>query len=529
MKRLWFGVVLLALTLTLGAVIRWQSEDPFEKAVASITADDIRHRIGIIAHDSMGGRHTPSQGLDRTADYIAGQFRGLGLKPGGDDGSFIQRYELSVIQLDAPNSSIELEGGEGGGGGPTLRFGRDAAYWLGRLGPEIVSGPPIVVTGNASSLEQLAGLPLLGAIVIYVARMSADGVLDAATRQTFSNLYRQRPSALLVVADYPDAMWTLVVDQPPPTRLIIEGETPEGRLIVFVREQAISGFLAKQGVSAAPASGPGSELDVRTLSDVNVTLRTARDVVAKRSAPNVVGILEGSDSTLRDEYVVFSAHMDHIGSAGESLSTCEAVDGDAICNGADDDASGTAAVLEAAQAFAGLSPRPRRSLIFLAVSGEEQGLLGSLYFAKNPPVPLDRFVANLNIDMIGRNWRDTIAVIGKEHSDLGSTVERIAESHPELDMVPIDDIWPGQRFYSRSDHYNFARRGVPILFFFNGVHDDYHQPSDEVEKIDAEKASRIVKLMFYLGLEVANSDARPQWNPASYDEIVDESLVASPD
>ena len=129
-------------------------------------------------------------------------------------------------------------------------------------------------------------------------------------------------------------------------------------------------------------------------------------------------------------------------------------------------------------------------------------------------------VANLNIDMVGRNWTDTIVAIGKEHSDLGEALAAVNAEHPELGMTAIDDPWPEERFYMRSDHYNFARRGVPILFFFNGTHEDYHEPSDEPDKIDAEKTARIGRLIFHLGLEVANRTERPRWNPESYRAIV---------
>ena len=195
--------------------------------------------------------------------------------------------------------------------------------------------------------------------------------------------------------------------------------------------------------------------------------------------------------------------------------------GDSIYNGADDDASGTIAVVELAMAFAKLEPKPKRSLIFLTVSGEERGLWGSDYFANHPPVPIGQIVADLNTDMVGRNWKDTIVVIGKEHSDLGATLNRVNRAHPELRMTAIDDIWPNEDFYSRSDHFNFARKGVPILFFFNGTHADYHRPSDEVSKIDADKESRIVKLAFYLGLDLANAKDRPKWKPDSYKRVVE--------
>src|SRR5262249_12515393 len=129
-------------------------------------------------------------------------------------------------------------------------------------------------------------------------------------------------------------------------------------------------------------------------------------------------------------------------------------------------------------------------------------------------------VADLNADMIGRNWKDTIVAIGKEHSDLGSTLNRVNAAHRELHMTAIDDRWPQESFYTRSDHYNFARKGVPILFFFNGVHADYHRPSDSPDKIDAEKESRIVRLMFYLGEVIANAAERPKWVAESYQQIV---------
>jgi len=135
---------------------------------------------------------------------------------------------------------------------------------------------------------------------------------------------------------------------------------------------------------------------------------------------------------------------------------------------------------------------------------------------------VERIVADLNIDMIGRNWPDTIVAIGREHSDLGATLARVNRAHPELAMTAIDDRWPDERFYFRSDHYNFARKGVPVLFFFNGVHPDYHRPSDSPDKIDAEKESRILRLLYFLGREVGNADARPRWNPESYHSIVDD-------
>jgi Zn-dependent M28 family amino/carboxypeptidase len=244
---------------------------------------------------------------------------------------------------------------------------------------------------------------------------------------------------------------------------------------------------------------------------------TQRTVQADIAAPNVVGLLEGSDPDLRDEYVIFSGHMDHVGIGAPDEN------GDSIFNGADDDASGTVAVIEIAEAVASLPTPPRRSMLFLLVSGEEKGLWGSEYYSDNPSVPVESMVANFNTDMVGRNWPDTIVAIGKEHSDLGQTLERVNAAHPELGMTAIDDLWPEESFYTRSDHFNFARKGVPILFFFNGTHDDYHGRDDEPERLDGEKAARIARLVYYLGVEVANADERPRWNPDSYASVVGRS------
>ena len=259
-------------------------------------------------------------------------------------------------------------------------------------------------------------------------------------------------------------------------------------------------------------SGGALRVDRVSGANVSVALRYRDEEV---TAPNVVAILEGSDPTLREEYVVISGHMDHVGIGAPDQN------GDSIFNGADDNASGTTAVIEVAEAMAALPTPPRRSVMFLLVSGEEKGLWGSEYFADNLPVSSDRIVADLNADMVGRNWPDTIVAIGKEHSDLGTTLERVNAAHPELGMTAIDDLWPEESFYTRSDHYNFARAGVPILFFFNGVHEDYHGRDDEPERIDAEKAARVAKLVFYLGVELADLDERPKWNPESYERIVD--------
>jgi hypothetical protein len=237
---------------------------------------------------------------------------------------------------------------------------------------------------------------------------------------------------------------------------------------------------------------------------------TGESVVVSALVPNVVAILPGSDPTLRDTYVVFSAHVDHLG-----VGTADAT-GDSIYNGADDDASGTAALIEVAEAFASLPSPPARSLIFLAVSGEEKGLLGSSYYADHPTVPIESIVANVNADMISRNSPDSIAVIGQEFSSLGRLLRRVVNRNPEVGLLVTGDLWPEQNLFLRSDHFSFVRNGVPALWFFAGTHDDYHWVSDEVESVDVDKAARVARLIFFTMHEIADSGRAPTWTDTSF-------------
>ncbi|MGH7699467.1 MAG: M20/M25/M40 family metallo-hydrolase [Gemmatimonadales bacterium] len=483
-----------------------RSAGSVDAAVHSITPNDIARRIGVIAHDSMRGRDTPSPELEEVAAYIAGEFRRFGLAPGGDDGTYLQRYGVVQKALDTAATRIALSGRAA----RRLKAGLDAnVVRFGPLPDQEFAGPILLFTGPTDPANPLAGADVRGAWVAQVRSAGPQGVpLDPAL---WSAALDSGAVGILMITNRPEAQWQNRLARVTAPLVALEGAGRAGRApaIVEIRDETAALLLGLE-VAAARAA---AQREVRRLDGYTLTFRPVERVVSRVMAPNVVGILEGSDPVLKNEYLVYSAHMDHVGVGTP-------VDGDSIYNGADDDASGAVAVVEAAEAFALLDPRPRRSIIFLTVSGEEKGLWGSEFFAEHPPVPVGGMVANLNLDMVGRNWPDTIAVIGKEHSDLGVTLNRVGARHPELRMQPIDDIWPEENFYFRSDHYNFARRGVPILFFFNGTHPDYHRPSDHPDKIDSEKESRIVKLVFYLGLELANAAERPRWNPESYRRIV---------
>jgi hypothetical protein len=449
---------------------------------ASITPNDLQHRVGLLAHDSMRGRNTPSPELDQTADYIAAEFTRLGLTPAGDNGGFIQRYALQQVRVDTAASGATLAGRR-------LRFGADLARWRGSW----TTTTPL--TGNVTVLREApaAGVSLAGRVAVLMTSLGEDGMPDQAGGRALRAVQLANPVALFIVVNPTDTAWANVTAAQNRPTMHVPWQTGGRAPGIYVRRAALP----------APGALTGTRAEVTLVPEVLEAL----------SAPNVAGILPGSDPTLASEYLVYSAHMDHVGVG-------RPVNGDSIYNGADDDASGTATVLELAEAFAGAAERPRRSIVFLVVSGEEKGLWGSEYFAFHPTIPIEQVVANLNIDMVGRNWTDTIVAIGKEHSDLGATLNAVNAEFPDIRMTAIDDLWPDENFYFRSDHYNFARRGVPILFFFNGTHDDYHRPSDQSELIDYEKTARIGRLLFHLGARVGNADQRPQWNPESRAQIV---------
>jgi len=486
------------------------------RAVASITPEDIRHRIAVLAADSMRGRDTPSPELEQAARWVASEFRRFGLAPGAGADSYLQRYPIVRRQLDASGCTVHVERR---GAAPMTLEGVDAVRVL-RLGPPLpsgdVSGPVVLLAGVTGDLPR--GLSVRGAWVAELASMR-QGMLRANLTAAQQAL-EAGAIGVLLISDASDAEWTEAASDTPAVE-IVAGEPParSAPAIAELRDRTAAALFA---IDLEPLRAMHVD-HVRRLDGVVLTLHVRQRVLSRASAPNVIGILEGSDSVLRREYIFFTAHLDHLGVASATNESCHARGADSICNGADDDASGVAAVLTNAAAFAQLTPRPRRSLVFMTVTGEEKGLWGSAYFTAHPTVPLTSVVADLNTDMIGRNWRDTVAAIGRDQSDLGATLDRVAAAHPELDMTPVGDLWPAESFYTRSDHYNFARHGVPILFFFSGTHPDYHEVSDEVSKIDAEKESRIVKLVFYLGLEIANATARPRWDPASYERVVDDT------
>jgi Zn-dependent M28 family amino/carboxypeptidase len=475
-------------------------------AASTITAADVAHRIGVIADDSMMGRDTPSRGLELTAEYVAAQFRRFGLRPGGEHGTWFQRYPITRRKLDLAGSRVVFQAGSASA---VARLDRSARFSQGAVPDHPVTGPAILVGGMLTP-DAVSRMALKDKVVLYVPDYSRP-IPENAT-QVGRAIRLAAPKAIVLISNLDSAIFAAGIPRHSPERTGIDLRLVSPP-VVEVSEPAIAPVLRAAKADLARVRSASSPVS-RELPAVTVRVELKDSVISSLTAPNTVGILEGSDPVLKHEYLVYSAHMDHIGiTPGRP---------DSINNGADDDGSGTVGVIELAEGFSQPGARPRRSVLFLTVSGEEKGLWGSRYFTEHPTVPIAQMVADINIDMIGRNWPDTIVAIGKEHSGLGVILDRVNVAHPELRMTAVDDRWPEERFYFRSDHYNFARKGVPILFFFNGVHPDYHQVTDSPEKIDSEKESRILRLLFYLGQEIANAPGRPQWKPESRAEIVEE-------
>jgi len=480
-------VVMAFCTLWLGCREAPGSTEPDH----DISADDMRARVSFLASNQLMGRATPSRGLDIAADYIRSEFVKFGLE--APRGGYLQRYRLAMSDRGSGWSLAVRRGNRR----QTLRYGED--FW----------GVPWAA-GTVEGRARYVGLqPSAEAVeddeTVWIAHLDR-GVMP---REWLAAASASGAVGLVFVVD--DDLGPYVSDWQDAEGSIYDlGDVEPTVPAVLVSAEALDASIEGLNIGATLTSADVIDTGARIELSADLSVQTL-------TAPNVVGVVPGSDPELEDEYVLISAHMDGLGVG-------RAIDGDSIYNGADDNASGTSALIEVAEAMAALEEGPRRSVIFLAVSGEEIGLLGSTWFVAHSPVPLERIVANINIDMVGRNWQDTIAVIGKQYSTLGSTIDSVAAAHPELNMTPVGDQWPAEGFFFRSDHYNFARKGIPAVFFFNGTHADYHRPSDEADRIEFGKAARISRLIFEVALTLANSDERPRWDAAARERIVEPGL-----
>jgi len=505
-------------------------------AADRITAEEMKEILYYIASDKMLGRDTPSAGLDATAKYIADHLTRYKYKPMGDDGTYFQHIALSKTEVDRDNTRAQL-------GDKTFKVGEDILP-MGRVsgdaeGQLVYVGQGWVV--NSKNINPYAGLDVRDKIVVVSGNgitppqgLSVEGLPASDWESPVSYAQKHGAKALVLVPRNFDRVWQFgprVLGRPnfSVTRFqdaAANGNAMPGTLVEIVPSRAMLDalFAGEQadGASVLKASTAGEEIKGFALAPSKRLRVSVKLNVTEASTQNVVAVLEGKDPVLKNEYVALGAHYDHVGTNNPG---CRPVGDDNICNGADDDGSGTTSLITMAEAFA-KGPRPKRSILFVWHAGEEKGLWGSEYLTRFPTVPLKQVVAQLNIDMIGRSKKpgdtnpankmltgpDEIYVIGSRmmSDELADKNEAVNNAYLSIKYnYHYDEPNDPERLFYRSDHFNYAKHGVPIIFFFDGVHEDYHRPTDSPDKIDYVKMQSVARTIFILASEIANAPNRP--------------------
>lgn len=482
------------------------SPDEVSRAVETITVSDFSAKLGALAHDSTRGRETPSPELDRAADWIAARFRQAALRPAGDDGSFLQRFRLLRSRLDTASTATVS------GPAYTTRWSLVREFLsIGGVVSDVREVPVVLMVGMPADVDRPFGdVAVRSAAVLLVLPRAQMPI--ARLNQVTLRAASEGVAALGVLTDMPAANVALLAARLAPENWTLAGASTVGERrtgIYMARLDTAADFLRAAGEDPDSLLASGRS-EIRPLPGFTFSVTARQTVPEELTFSNVVGVIEGSDPTLRDEAVVFTSHYDHVGLVGGRCQASRALPADSTCNGADDNASGTAGIIEIAEAFAGLRPRPARTLVFAALSAEERGLFGAHHYVAHPVVPIERTAAVINLDMIARNPRDSVGLVGKDYTSLGGVVDRVLREHPELALAPKAHP-PGP--YQNSDHYPFAQSGVPALFFFSGIHPDLHTAADNVDRADVEGATLVARLAFLVGLEVANAVERPTWDP----------------
>jgi len=493
-----------------------QENDAARTYAGSITADDLKKHLYVLASDEYEGRETGQKGQKMSAQYISDRFREYGIPP-LSTGGYYQPLPLLEKQSGAGTISSNKT---------TFRFSADFFYISG-IDDIRLESSSVVFAGygfGEPGFDEYAGLDVKGKVVMILQGEPFDKKgkslitgktepSDKADRRNKVNLAREKGAAavLIVLNDYSAQLQAMKhAIESPTLRLDMKRRDEPQAPFFFISRAMADALLANGGrtetidmLSARirkKKKPAGAELKQQLLIDVQ---RNEKSILAE----NVLGYVEGSD--LKNELIVVTAHYDHLGK-----------EGDVVYNGADDDGSGTVAIMEMAEAFAKAKKEgkgPRRSMLFMAVSGEEKGLLGSRWYTENPVFPLEQTVCNLNIDMIGRideahkDKPDYVYVIGADRlsTELHEINEAANKKYMQLDLdYKYNHDKDPNRFYYRSDHYNFARKGIPIIFYFNGTHKDYHKETDEVSKIDFNLMEKRARLVFYTAWELANRDQR---------------------
>ena len=500
------------------------------KYAQTVTAADLSKHLHIIASDEYEGRNTGEKGQKMAAEYIAREFREDGLvgPVKNSTNPYYQTFDLEKSQWGEGYMTVGTE---------KYLMGQDF-FVLGSSSPfQTEQAVNAVFAGfgiDSETYSDYANLDVKDKVVVVLAGepKKADGTyfISGTTKASdWGNDYRTKRNAatkrgakaVLIVTGTTASEFNSLTQRyktfaSRPSLGLKSNVSQPTAAAVFISPVAGAALL---GTTTEKLTGYADQV-AKTGKPVASTFMAAKDIKIQASriseplpTENVLGFIEGSDK--KDEVIVVTAHYDHVGMD-------ESKTGDKIYNGANDDGSGTVAVIELAEAFAQAKREgygPRRSILFMTVTAEEKGLLGSEYYSENPIFPLANTVANVNIDMIGRmdtehektNDSNYIYVIGadKLSSELHQINEEANQKHVNLKLdYKYNDENDPNRFYYRSDHYNFAKHGIPIIFYFNGVHKDYHQPSDEVDKILFDSAEKVARLAFHVTWELANRDNR---------------------
>ena len=518
-RRLAIGVLAAVLATSCGCSVSGQIPS---SSSSSLAPEALREWLTVISSDEFEGRATFSPGLDKAAAYISARLKEAGVRPGGDDGSYIQSVAVQTVRSTNRSSlTIEVNGES-----RVFRNGEGVSFQpnVGEKRTFVLSDVEFVGYGlhMGSVHSDYAGKDVKNKAVIWLGDApptSLDGVrgvgrmmesrpstaleeMGAAASIALSRSARSR-------SGFAGGSFTTTqrLDSPRPPELSVSDDVLAFIFSASGLDYEALKAKANLGEGLAPASVKGATLTFNLDADYSI--------VTTRMTQNVVGFVDGSDPELKQTYVAFGAHYDHLGvDEGFRFDVL----GDRINNGADDDGSGSTALIGLAKAFSA-GTRPKRSLMFVWHAGEERGLWGSQYLADRPPVPIDSIVAQLNIDMIGRNRDDkdseenTVYAVGADRisTELHNVLVTANSSleHPLNVDFEMNDASDPERIYFRSDHFSYAAKGIPIIFFFTGLHSDYHQVTDSVDKIHFEKMSRITRLVYETGLRLANLDHAP--------------------
>ena len=528
------AVAALAAVSLLASPLLAQASDP------AFSADRFKATVAFLADDLLEGRDTGSKGHEIAAAYVASRFAELGLQPAGDNGGYLQQVTLQQTDPGANPGSVTVSGP--GGAETSWKHGTDVLVGLNANEPKLDISAPLVFVGygienRTLGLNDYAGLDVKGKIVVTLrgfpkglpseeaAHLSATkrevaqahGAIGMVSVSTLLSMKTRPWQRVVGFANEPEFTWVgtdgKAFDEAPNIRITATLNEPAALAVFAGARQTLAAIRA---IADKPGGRPkGFALKTR--------IRIQSESVTKRvTSPNVVAILPGSDPKLKGEYVALSGHLDHIGIVPPGPG--DKPDKDRINNGALDNAAGIATLLEVARAAATASERPRRSLIFLASTAEEKGLLGADYYARHPSVAIDKIVGNVDLDMPLLLYPFTdVTAFGADHSTVGRIV---AEAVAPMGVKLSPDPMPQESIFVRSDHYMFVRQGVPAVFLatgfangggaiwekFLGPKGAYHHPDDDMKQpIDWQQGARFSEANYRIMRAMADANTVPLW------------------